>query len=458
MNPLPVTSRSASPDGPGGTRSPGLHFVIIMLPHVGHYIPTFKLAQDLIGRGHRVTYVGTDDTMRGHVVGRGFAFVRVELGAPPSDAAPPAGLSGWLRQARATLAAQRRLVDNLANGAAVGPVIEALAPDVLLLDNTLTAVAVALVRYGRPVVMLSAFLPLDRAEGCPPLDSWALPGTGLATRIRCRLDWAAVRFRRGLVNLMLAPIGLSEAQVLRRVARGGGVDLRGRLLPDRLFTTGIDLPEVILCPAALDFPRRLRPGAAHAGASLVQEPRDDTDGPGRPLVLVSLGTVDTRSRPYRQALAAALGAAREMPQADFVVVGLSATVIEGLDAPPNVRLLGFQPQAAWLGRAAVLVTHGGLGAIKEAIMAGVPMVVLAVPGADRYGNAARVAHHGLGLRVRAAAAEGKSVAAMIRTALVDPTLRQRVREMRDAFLAAERDTPAADIVERLASGCPAPRG
>lgn len=64
----------------------------------------------------------------------------------------------------------------------------------------------------------------------------------------------------------------------------------------------------------------------------------------------------------------------------------------------NVHLYAYVPQLDVLEISDVFITHGGLGSVKEAIYAKVPMIVYPLePKFDNVGNAFKVAHHELGL-------------------------------------------------------------
>ncbi len=59
--------------------------------------------------------------------------------------------------------------------------------------------------------------------------------------------------------------------------------------------------------------------------------------------------------------------------------------------PANVRVERFVQHGPILARAAVAVTHGGMGATQKALSAGVPCVVVPF-GRDQLEVAARVKH------------------------------------------------------------------
>ena len=70
-----------------------------------------------------------------------------------------------------------------------------------------------------------------------------------------------------------------------------------------------------------------------------------------------------------------------------------------IDAPANVTVVERAPHSEVLRHASAVVTHAGHGTVLKALAAGVPVVALPL-GRDQLDNAARVAHHGAGLKLK----------------------------------------------------------
>lgn len=103
-----------------------------------------------------------------------------------------------------------------------------------------------------------------------------------------------------------------------------------------------------------------------------------------------------------------------------------------------------------LKRASVMITHGGLGTVKECIVTGVPMI--AFPFAyDQRGNSARIVHHGIGARGDRRKATAASVAALLDRVVGDPSIHERLGAMREMFLHAERESLGVAFVDRMVS-------
>ena len=122
--------------------------------------------------------------------------------------------------------------------------------------------------------------------------------------------------------------------------------------------------------------------------------------------------------------------------------------VDEISAPPNVIVVASAPHSQVLPHAAAVITHGGHGTVLKTLAAGVPLVVMPL-GRDQPDNAARVAHHGAGLRVRRSAKPG-TIAAATRRVLDEPRFAAAARRLAGHIaddLASDR---AAQELELLA--------
>ncbi|WP_059010644.1 glycosyltransferase [Streptomyces specialis] len=180
--------------------------------------------------------------------------------------------------------------------------------------------------------------------------------------------------------------------------------------------------------------RHYRPALVPAGQRLdpgVVELPDD-----RPLVLVSMGSFAPRVLARRPAVLEALVAAMgELPVTAVVALGEGRTAEDWPGrCPDNVHLTSFVQQQLLLPACDLFVTHGGFSGVREALHAGVPMVVLPL-FAEQPQNGARVAELGLGATVPVEKADTAALVAACRRVLEDPGFRHRARAMQRRFLA-----------------------
>ena len=113
-----------------------------------------------------------------------------------------------------------------------------------------------------------------------------------------------------------------------------------------------------------------------------------------PLVLVGMSSTYMDHAAVLQRAVDALG---ELPVRGLVTTG-PAIAVEEIEAPANVTVVESAPHSQVLQQASAVVTHGGHGTVIKTLAAGVPLVVVPL-GRDQLDNAARVAHHGAGLRL-----------------------------------------------------------
>jgi UDP:flavonoid glycosyltransferase YjiC (YdhE family) len=162
-------------------------------------------------------------------------------------------------------------------------------------------------------------------------------------------------------------------------------------------------PTLIFCPEELEVPkfRYPCPGLHYVEPSL--RPMDEDlllNGeidPDRPLVLAVFGNHTIRYPAFWEQCKLIAELALRQPKLQFLLAVGSAKMASMGNLPtlPNLTIADRLPQRRLLESTSAFVTHGGLGSIKEAIIAGVPMVVLPFLY-DQPFNAMRVRYHNLG--------------------------------------------------------------
>ena len=168
-------------------------------------------------------------------------------------------------------------------------------------------------------------------------------------------------------------------------------------------------------------------------------------GNDAPLVYVTFGSVAGGQEMAAALFGGVIQAVADLPVRVLLTVGREVDPV-GLDAPPNVRIEQWVPQADVLARATAVVCHGGSGSTLGALAAGLPLVVVPL-FADQPLNAARVAAVGAGLVVQPPAPPA------IREAVLRALEDEPYRMAAEAVAAELRSQPPADavveVLERL---------
>jgi UDP:flavonoid glycosyltransferase YjiC (YdhE family) len=126
---------------------------------------------------------------------------------------------------------------------------------------------------------------------------------------------------------------------------------------------------------------------------------------------------------------------------------------EEFDCPANALLVSHAPQLELLKRCAVMVGHGGFSSVKESIFMGVPMLLVPL-SYDEPGNAARVVHHKIGLRLQLEEVSAVTLGSCMDTLLENDAYRDNIRRMSQKFVELEERSPACQIIENTLAGRP----
>jgi MGT family glycosyltransferase len=411
----------------------------------GHLNPTFRLARRLAARDHRVVYLGLADG-GDFVRAQGFEFI------PILEEVFPRGTLRTLREMMRTapaatveersaeIAAALQTVREtpyartwkglLDAGPELDRTVEALRPDLFVLTSLFVPHALVLrSRFRRPVVLLT---PLLRTA---PKSEYA------AEVIRLMMEIGETKER---IGALLPPSPPSP---------------RALGLTQRLLVQILRMRELILCPADFELPGKSWEGEPEV---YYVEPTVDLErraegafpwealDPARRLVYVSLGSQSHRAGAGRVKafLHAAAAAFAERPE--WQVVISTGGLLEPGEIAPGGIVTGWAPQLDLLDRAAVMVTHGGMGTVKECIVRGVPMVVFPIDH-DQPDNARRVVHHGLGVSGDLAGASAGDIAALVEQA-DRPAVRESMARMRRRFLDVEGSGIGVRLIEQLLEG------
>jgi UDP:flavonoid glycosyltransferase YjiC (YdhE family) len=123
-----------------------------------------------------------------------------------------------------------------------------------------------------------------------------------------------------------------------------------------------------------------------------------------------------------------------------------------MPVPSNATVVRFLPHSAVLDRAAVAVTHGGMGATQKALAHGVPVCVVPF-GRDQLEVARRVKVSGAGTTL---SRKKLSPARLHRAIVKARTMAAGARRVADGYLATGGAPAAADAIENRLMATPNP--
>ena len=215
------------------------------------------------------------------------------------------------------------------------------------------------------------------------------------------------------------------------------------------------VPELVLCPAEFDFPETVARNkqryylGPEVDLQRKEEPFDwkriDTS---KRLIYCSLGSQAQLYPEAKHLFQTIIDALSGLPLYQMIVATGREVGHDDLQGiPPNVHLFSYVRQTEVLEKASLLITHGGLLTIKDAIFFGVPMIVFPCHY-DQPQNSGRVVYHGLGVK-----GEMRSTVAEVRALIerVDHTdsYRERVRAFGELFRKHDEAGVSVKVVEAL---------
>ncbi|XXF81248.1 glycosyltransferase [Myxococcaceae bacterium GXIMD 01537] len=400
-------------------------------------------------RGHRVAMVRIPDA-EDSIRAEGFEFIPLfadvwPKGALQAEAEEEARTGRWDR--RKTAERLQRRFERLRQGAlaeALGP----FNPDLVAVDYGAPLSALAAHRLGVPVVQFAAMLLSTRQLGVAPLRTGLIPDGGVGFRVKSALAWRQAVLLRWIKSRLFWDEPSAQALLASEVGFP-----RERIDLTSEFSPWLRLPTLVFCPREFEFPRGEREGVHFVEPSIDLERKEPPLDWGsldasRPLVYCALGSMAAQIAPdrTRAVLQAFLDAVAERPQWQGLAVIGRAFQVADFRCPPNARLVPEAPQLAVLQRARLMVNHGGFNSVKECIHYGVPQVSLPM-FFDHPGYAARVVHHGLGVR-GSPSLPAPALRVLMDEVMGNPRYAEKARAMSGVFQAAEARADSVAHVER----------
>ena len=393
-------------------------------PALGHLFPMTPLLLELLARGHRVhvrTLAGQVDLMRSLGLEASAMDARVE--EIENDDWRAGNARAALAGVVATFAARGEY-----DGPDLERAVDEVQPEVLVVDINSWGALVAAEASGLPYVTFSPYTPPLRSAGTPPFGPGFKPVPGLLGRVR---------------DGLLRPVVLGVAEGVMRPRIAALRSARG-LAPVRGADEFFRRAPLLLVATAEPFEYHHEDWGDNIlmiGASAWEPP---SEAPGwlddleRPLVLV---TTSSEFQDDDDLVRTALEALADEPVS--VVATMPAGVPDDLVVPGNARVERFLPHGPVLERAAVAITHGGMGGTQKALAHGVPVCVVPF-GRDQLEVARRVEVSGSGTRLPASRLNPERLRAAVQEAM---GCAEGARRVAAGYEATGGFAAAADAIE-----------
>jgi MGT family glycosyltransferase len=202
-------------------------------------------------------------------------------------------------------------------------------------------------------------------------------------------------------------------------------------------------------PRVLDFPRAALPACFHYTGPLrtvsprvISFPYERLDG--RPLVYASLGTLVNRHITLFHTIAVACAG---LDVQLLITLGGGTWVDRLVHLPGAPLVVSYAPQFELMEKASMIITHGSINTVLDALSHGVPAVAIPI-GLDQPGTAARLQAARAGESVPLRDVTVERLRAAIRRVLHEPSYRRHAERLQQAIRCAGGVSRAAAIVEQ----------
>ncbi|WP_433547525.1 macrolide family glycosyltransferase [Streptomyces sp. CA-294286] len=407
MSPL----RAEGAPAPSGSR----HIAFFNIPATGHLTPTLGVVEELVRRGHRVTYAATEE-YADLIASTGATVLPYTSSIDPQKIVP-AGADDWLA---------RVLEGNVREGAATAPVFEEYfrsrgeLPDLLAYDISVQFLGGVLTRkWNRPGVKFYSVSPTNR--------SIPREAVGAAAYDRIESELVAFAGAHGVRDVSFDLL-VDDPQALNVVSVPREFQYRGEEFDEDGF--------VFVGPCLRERERVVDPSSGW------QPPAS-----GLPVVLISLGTSFNAQPDFFRRCVAALASGGKWHTVLVTGPGVDAASLGPL--PDDVEVHAWLPLQEVLAHTRVFVCHGGWGTVMQSLHAGTPMVVV-----PQVGETDQLAHQIGALNLGTVLSREEATVPALREAVAsvdaDAGLRESVARMREHVHAAGGASRAADaLLNRL---------
>ena len=430
-----------------------LNVMILTLPAIGHVNPALAVGEELVRRGHNVTFVMTTfpTTENGTVEKvkvRGMTYLSAGESAMLSAVA--------MRKDYAAVSNMFTVAKEVVTVMPLELTIFARFLDKYLTTNTVDVLVggdylqALILCFGQQrnikVVVLGTTLQYQ-PHTLPP---WPWPGM-IAGSISDNLTF--------LQRLKLALTSAIFHSFFRNIFVGYMLESIQAYCPSVTLTQaatapGVYIPQIVPSAIGFDYPRTISPLTTYVGPLLTRDPDPiSTDlqewldsKKEQSVIFVSMGSYMILTK----------------EKGDAILNGVLATgysllwslresnrdILEGVELDDKqVRILSWAPQLAVLGHRAIrmAIVHGGTNGIHESLYNGVPLIVLPING-DQMSNAGRVHHQGLGIHLQDCDVTESSVFETIKQ-IDKGAYRENVQRLKKIFVDGGGRERAAELIE-----------
>jgi zeaxanthin glucosyltransferase len=293
---------------------------------------------------------------------------------------------------------------------------ESLNPDIIFLDEHLCCYYPFFKDKNIEINALNPMLSATQKKGIPPLNSAMLATNTYFNRLKCETLWfvhlSKLRFNEFKQQIVF--LGKDDIFFLKRICKKNGLNYKDTISQNHSFYRGIkNINTILIAPKVLEYDFAPQSPNETYFTKVITRNESEYITPdyqeliryikaqkivsNLKVICCSFGTLaEFNQKRVNRFIDQVLSKVED----DNILMVVSSKVIEKSDfEKTNFRVFPFLPHLDFLKYVDIMITHGGLGTVKECLQTETPMIIYPIlKDIDQPGNAIRIEHKGYGLK------------------------------------------------------------
>lgn len=432
---------------------------ILPLAEEGHVFATFGLATKLQKYGYEIVYLGIAD-LKNLVESRGFKFVTILENEFPKnfkkEEIPKIYKYKFRFQKLQAWASIFKKNFDFCLDQKTDIFLQKLSLDLIIVDILSPEFAILSSRNNINTVIFSSLMPYHKSQFVAPATQFFVPDKSLQKQISISFRWGLLYFLANLKSLLsLFVTGFSFRSSLKILASVSGFKL-DKIDFNTTYGAKLDIPHLFLCPEEFDFPRTKEKNLYYVESLVIPENIENKSISEKiynqeKIVFCTLGSQGFQFKSHKQFFDTLIDIFSAKPDWHLVISLGSLDnylKIEDYRQYENISVYNWVCQLEILQSCSYMITHGGLGTVKECLYYGVPMICLPIQR-DQFSNAARVIYHGVGLSTKMRNINKKKLINLISEMENNNTFKINSFKMSKIFKQKENQNISTELIQRF---------